>query len=136
MLGCLHEIIPLLRVETGGCQKSLDNSSCVSESHIALPHISLLAKSGLSKPTAKDQQPTTAPQIPPSKMHFDKYRSAESGITVTTLFPELRLSATCKAANSAPPPLEPEKTPYFPASMFTLLNSSFAFTIIISSQTQ
>src|SRR5260370_11627358 len=121
MRWCLHEIIPLLRVETGVCQKSLDNSSCVSESHIALPHISLLAKSGLSKPTAKDQQPTTAPQIPPSKIHFDKYRSADSGITVTPLFPPPSHCSTSTPPNTPPPPLYPLKLPSLPPTHFMLL---------------
>src|SRR5436305_8681870 len=75
---------------------------------------------------ANDQQPMTNDsfQIPPSKIFFDKYRSAESGIIVTTRFPAPSRFATCSAANTAAPPLDPEKTPSFTASEFTVENAS------------
>jgi hypothetical protein len=37
--------------------------------------------------TANDQQRKAPLYIPPSNIFFDKYRSAESGINVTTRFP-------------------------------------------------
>ena len=45
--------------------------------------------------------------MPPSKIFFDKYRSAESGTIVTTLFPAPSFFATFSDANTAAPPLEP-----------------------------
>src|SRR5712691_7279 len=86
---------------------------------------------------ANDQRPTTndGSHIPPSKMCLDKYRSAESGMIVTTRFPAPSLCATCKAANTAAPPLEPERIPSFAASRLTVSNASLSVTIRISSQT-
>src|SRR5437762_1859636 len=86
---------------------------------------------------ANDQQPMTNDsfQIPPSKIFFDKYRSAESGITVTMRFPAPSLFATCIDANTLAPPLDPENTPSLAARLFTVLKAVSSLTIRISSQT-
>src|SRR5208282_6596542 len=47
---------------------------------------------------------------PPSKIFFDKYRSAESGISVTTRFPAPSRFAICTAAYTLAPALEPPST--------------------------
>src|SRR5436190_10086012 len=87
---------------------------------------------------ANDQQPMTNDgfQIPPSKIFFDKYRSAESGITVTTRFPGPSRFAICNAANTAAPPLDPENTPSFAANSLTVLNALSSLTLRISSHTE
>src|ERR1700688_376126 len=74
-------------------------------------------------------------QIPPSKIFFDKYRSAESGIIVATLFPALSRRATSSAANTPAPPLDPASTPSRAASRFTISNASSSVTAITSSHT-
>src|SRR5258706_8530347 len=60
-------------------------------------------------PHAAQHPPST--YIPPSKTFFDKYRSAESGIIVTTRFPAPSRRATTSAAYTAAPPLDPDNTP-------------------------
>src|SRR5213078_2164487 len=87
--------------------------------------------------SANDQQPTTNDsfQTPPSKIFFDKYRSAESGIIVTTRFPAPSRFAICIAAKTAAPPLDPEKTPSFAASKFTVPKALSSDTLKISSHT-
>ena len=51
------------------------------------------------------------------KIPFDRYRSAESGITVTTLFPAPSSFASSTAAQTTAPALDPPNTPSSAASL-------------------
>src|SRR5438067_5848798 len=86
---------------------------------------------------ADDQQPMTNDsfQIPPSKIFFDKYRSAESGIIVTTRFPAPSRFAICIAAKTAAPPLDPEQTPSFAGSKFTVPKAFSSHTSTLAAHT-
>src|ERR1041385_1261499 len=81
------------------------------------------------------ESPAKNPYSPPSKIFFDRYRSAESGITVTTRFPFPSLPATWIAANTLAPALEPPRTPSNRASCATVSNASLSVTLMTSSHT-
>ena len=76
-------------------------------------------------------------QIPPSKIFFDKYRSAESGMMVTTRFPAPSFRATFSDAKTAAPPLDPGQHAFLsPPESFTVSKASSSVTIMTSSHTE
>src|SRR5215470_12448935 len=72
---------------------------------------------------------------PPSKIFLDKYRSAASGIIVTTCFPAPSFLATWIAAYTFAPELDPPRTPSCSANCATVANAFSSFTAMISSHT-
>src|ERR1019366_5552676 len=59
------------------------------------PSLQKVSRAPSQRLRANSQQ---RPYIPPSKIFFDRYRSAESGISVTTRFPAPRRLAISTAA--------------------------------------
>jgi len=66
-------------------------------------------------------------------MSFDRYLSAESGITVTTFLPGPRRFATWAAAHTTAPAEEPASTPHSAASRRTHMKALASGTLMISS---
>src|SRR5215472_2839310 len=72
---------------------------------------------------------------PPSKIFFDRYLSAASGIIVTTRLPLPSLLATWIAAKTLAPALDPPRIPSSLAISTTVSKASLSVTMMISSHT-
>src|SRR5215469_4036465 len=72
---------------------------------------------------------------PPSKIFFDRYLSAASGIIVTTRLPLPSLLATWIAAKTLAPALDPPRIPSSLAISTTVSKASLSLTMMISSHT-